>query len=158
MPQCSSVVRVKSRPIPTDSGEGLSGQLAEGCVIAEPFIIGTAPAGAGLDSRAWLKWLVPAGPLGARSQSWLTLMTSVVTGEAARCAVIGFPSVFLISASLAHLVRRQRKRYHPLYTLQAQGRMHVQMKVPSHVRIVRRLRREEQQTGFLEDYLVGGLA
>jgi hypothetical protein len=28
-------------------------------------------------------------------------------------------------------VRRRRKRYHPLYTLQAQGRMHVQMKVPA---------------------------
>ena len=59
---------------------------------------------------------------------------------------------------LALLVRVARKRYHRPCTLQAQGRMHVQMKVPSHVRIVRRLRREEQQTDFLEDYLVGGLA
>ena len=148
---------MKSRPIRTDSGKGLSGQIAEGCVIAEPLTVGTA-ARAGLDWNAGLEWLISADPPGVRSQSWLTLMTSVVTGEAARCAVIGFPSVFLILASLAHVVRRQRKRYHPLYTLQAQGRMHVQMKVPSHVRIVRRHRREEQLTGFLEDYLVGGLA
>ena len=84
-------------------------------------------------------------------------MTSVVTGEAARCAVIGFPSVFLISASLAHVVRRQRKRYHPLYTLQAQGRMHVQMKVPA-----ARANREEASTGGAADgvlrRLLGGLA
>jgi transcriptional regulator with XRE-family HTH domain len=38
---------------------------------------------------------------------------------------------------LAHVVRLQRKRYHPLYTLQAQGRMHVQMKIHPHVRPVR---------------------
>jgi hypothetical protein len=46
MPQCSSVVRVKSRPIPTDSGEDLSGQLAEGCVIVEPFTVGPFTVGA----------------------------------------------------------------------------------------------------------------
>jgi hypothetical protein len=50
-------------------------------------------------------------------------MTSVVTGEAARCAVIGF-------RLLHYVVRVARKRYHPRYTLHAQGRMHVQMKVP----------------------------
>jgi len=49
-------------------------------------------------------------------------VTSVVTGEAARCAVIGFPSV-----CKALIVRAARKRYHRLRTLQAQGRMHVQM-------------------------------
>jgi hypothetical protein len=41
MPQCSSVVRVKSRPILTDSGNGLSAQVAEGWVVAGPFIVGT---------------------------------------------------------------------------------------------------------------------
>jgi hypothetical protein len=49
----------------------------------------------GTGEWAGLKGLVPVGPPGVRSQSWLTLMTSVVTGEAARCGVIGFPSVFL---------------------------------------------------------------
>src|ERR1017187_6256504 len=93
MPQRSRGVGVKSRPIRTDSGKGLSGQIAEGCVIAEPLTVGTA-ARAGLDWNAGLEWLISADPPGVRSQSWLTLMTSVVTGEAARWPVIGFPSVF----------------------------------------------------------------
>jgi hypothetical protein len=84
-------------------------------------------------------------------------MTSVVTGEAARCEVIGFPSVFLYFASLAHVVRRQRKRYHPLYTLHAQGRMHVQMKVPPARANRAEAQREELLTDFLRQRL-GGLA
>ena len=59
-----------------------------------------------------------------KTHSWPTLMASVLTGEAARCAVIGFPSV-----SWHLIVRVARKRYHRPCTLQAQGRMHVQMKV-----------------------------
>jgi len=60
-------------------------------------------------------------------------------------------------SSLAHVVRLERKRYHPLYTLQAQGRMHVQMKVPA-----ARANREEASTGGAADgvlrRLLGGLA
>src|ERR1700730_18950390 len=87
MPQCPRVARAKSRPILTDSERGLSAQVADGWAAAGPSIV--ADTGA----RGGLKALIPAGPLGARSQSWLTLMTSVVTGEAARCAVLGVPSV-----------------------------------------------------------------
>ena len=36
----------------------------------------------------------------------------------------------LLSVSWQFVVRVARKRYHPLCTLQAQGRMHVQMKAP----------------------------
>lgn len=60
-------------------------------------------------------------------------------------------------ASLAHVVRLLRKRYHPLYTLQAQGRMHVQMKIHPHVRPMRELDGEERLTDFLGQML-GGLA
>jgi hypothetical protein len=35
-----------------------------------------------------------------------------------------------VSVSWHYVVRVARKRYHPRYTLHAQGRMHVQMKVP----------------------------
>ena len=52
---------------------------------------------------------------------------ALLTGEGARCAVIGFPSVLRSS----DVVRQRRKRYHPLCSLQTQGQMHVQMKVPS---------------------------
>jgi hypothetical protein len=71
-------------------------------------------------------------------------MTSVVTGEVARCGVIGIPSV-----SWHYVVWVARKRYHPRYTLHAQGRMHVQMKVPM-VRAGRLggLKREELLTDF----------
>lgn len=71
-------------------------------------------------------------------------MTSVVTGEAARCVVIGFPSV-----SWLYVVRVARKRYHPRYTLHAQGRMHVQMKVPmARAGRLGGLKREELLTDF----------
>ena len=71
-------------------------------------------------------------------------MTSVLTGEAARCGVIGFPSV-----SWHLVVRVAHKRYHRLSTLQAQGRMHVQMKVRTCVRTSRMPQREELLNGFL---------
>jgi hypothetical protein len=79
-------------------------------------------------------------------------MTSVLTGEAARCGVIGFPSV-----SWYLVVRVAHKRYHRLCTLQAQGRMHVQMKVRD-----ARANREEASTGGAADEFLrqipGGMA
>jgi hypothetical protein len=55
----------------------------------------------------------------------------------------------LLSVSWQFAVRVARKRYHPLCTLQAQGRMHVQMKAPD-ARASGRggPRREELLTGF----------
>jgi len=67
------------------------------------------------------------------------------------------PVCLPLLASLAHVVRRQRKRYHPLYTLHAQGRMHVQMKVQT----ARANRAEAQREELLTDFLgqrLGGVA
>jgi hypothetical protein len=65
-----------------------------------------------------------SGLLAVRGSPCADWLTSAVTGQPARGPVMEFPSVSLTS----RVVRLRRKRYHPLYTLQTQGRMHVQMK------------------------------
>jgi hypothetical protein len=122
MPQSRKVVRANSRPVLTDSGRDVSVQEAAGWA---GVLQGALVASGGTDSNVLachMLWGLFAMP-GPSCAVWLT---SAVTGVPARCPVIWVPFVSL-TARVVHL---RRKRYHPLYTLQTQGRMHVQMKCP----------------------------
>src|SRR6516162_6894199 len=94
MSHSTSVSRVKFRLVLTDSGRGPSRQVAVGWGRGRAFPAWDGDAW-GCDGSRRLTGRTPGGAPAVRKPTRVTPLTSVVTDSAARCAVIGFPSVSL---------------------------------------------------------------
>jgi predicted NBD/HSP70 family sugar kinase len=134
-PQSRRTGRVKSRPVLTASGTGCSPQVAEGWVAASSSSTGTG-------GRSGLAKLIPDASPGERSHSWPTLMTSILTGEAARCGGHRAPVCLLVLSR----ARGAQALSSPVYLASARADARADECAGRHVRAVRRPQLEELLT------------